>query len=459
MSRSFLRLSSVLALGLAVTGCKVGSSSDGDDKGDGKSEAASGAFFLPTGEPDNTAAPAIALGEDGRIHAVFPAYVGGRAYYATCAADCSGPDAVQVVRFDTDATVANAMIAVDPSGRPRVLLSTFNKVYYASCDDACGDAASWQQTELLDHRNDREVTGEAFALDPNGNPRFMMHTYVAYLGIGQKAPETFYVTCDESCHDPASWTQHKVADQIWESSNLKLDAEGRVRLATVAHVVNADASTTRTAAYVECNGGCENGENWVGAPLETAFYSDFEAVSMRPTVTMALTSAGMPRIGVISQDEYSQRRIVYFACDEGCAEGAFSGMIVTATNDIGPGLDIALDKNDNPRIAYTLAYNIGILHCDASDCTAEDAPWEGSKVEAGGEMKTDDIFLEWNCTIAAWFLHSPSLALTKSGAPRVGYQARDISGGFDKPEEEKPDCEAGTDMTWTRLAVMGSLTP
>jgi hypothetical protein len=460
MSRSFLRLSSVLVLGMAVAGCKVGSSSDGDDgdgDGGGKNNAATAPFFLPTGEPDNTAAPSIELDSKGRVHAVFPAYAGGRAYYATCAADCSGSDAVKVVRFDTDSTVANTMLAIDANDRPHVLLSSFNKVYYATCDDSCGDATSWQQTELLDHRGDREVTGEALALDPAGNPRFMMHTYVAYLGIGQKAPETFYVTCDGNCHDPASWTQHKVADQIWEGSGLRFDADGRIRLATVAHVVNPDQSTTRTAAYVECNGSCEDGDSWVGAGLETAFYSDFDAVSIRPTVSLALTSSGMPRIAVIGQDENMQRRVVYYACDENCSTGAFNGMILSNTNDIGAGLDIALDKNDGPRIAYTYAYNIGILHCNDADCTAQDSGWDVSKVELGSEMKPDDIFLEWNCTVAAWFLHSPSIALTESGAPRVGYQARDISGGWENPNEEKPDCEAGTDMTWSRLSMMSSL--
>ena len=42
-----------------------------------------------------------------------------------------------------------------------------------------------------------------------------------------------------------------------------------------------------------------------------------------------------------------------------------------------------------------------------------------------------------------------------SGAPRVGYQARDISGGFGNSDPRRlADCRAGTDMTWSRLAVM-----
>ena len=446
-SRSGLRLASFLGLVVALGGCKITSASDdgdGQGGGGGGADAARAPFFLPTGEPDNTAAPAIELAADGRIHAVFPAYAGGRAYYATCAADCAGPDDMRVVRFDTDSTVANAMLALDAQGRPRVLLSTFDKVYFATCEADCGDGASWAMTELLDHRGDREVSGEAFALDPDGHP--------------QKAPETYYVTCDGDCHDPVSWTQHKVADQIWQSSSLRFDAQGGAHLATVAHVVLTDGSTQRFGAYVACDRDCDTSQSWVGQGLEAAFYSDYDAVSIAPAISLDLTADGAPRVAVLGQDEASQRRIVYFACDEDCtSEGAFTGLILSDEHGIGPGLDLALDAQDRPRIAYTLDYNIGLMVCDDADCTAEGAGWDVAKVELGGEMDPDEIFLWENCNVAAWFLHSPSVAIGPSGLPRVGYQARDISGGWENPDPTKPDCEAGTDMTWSRLAMMGPL--
>src|SRR5204862_7639663 len=99
-------------------------------------------------------------------------------------------------------------------------------------------------------------------------------------------------------------------------------------------------------------------------------------------------------------------------------------------------------------------YNIAIGFCDEADCTTENAKWDLGKVEYSGEMKPDEIFLWENCNVSAWFLHSPSIALTPDGRPRVGYQARDISGGFSNPDKTKPRCIAGTDMTWSRLAIM-----
>ncbi len=37
---------------------------------------------------------------------------------------------------------------------------------------------------------------------------------------------------------------------------------------------------------------------------------------------------------------------------------------------------------------------------------------------------------------------------------RVGYQARDVSGGWVKTDPKGPDCVSGTDMTWSRLAIV-----
>ena len=474
-SRTWTRYASLFGLALALGACTLGAGDGGDgddgaadDGGDdgngddgGGDDVARAPFFLPTGEPDNTAAPSIEVDDDGRIHAVYPAYAGGDAYYATCASDCAGPDAVEVVRLPTDgSTVANAMLALDGAGRPRVLLSTFGEVFYATCDADCGDGASWTQTAIVKHDGLREVSGEALALDPAGNPRFVMHTYVAYLGVGQETPETLLVACDGgACHDPAAWTQSHLSDQIWQSSTLRYDDAGKAHVATVAHVVGDDGLTTLVGAYLSCAGNCGSEDAWSATGLENAYTTEYDAISIEPTISMDLTSGGKPRIAILGKDEASYRRLVYFACDaEECgADGAFTGSILTDSEELSTGLDLALDDEDHPRIAYSFDYNIGVAHCDGADCTAPDAPWDLAKVELGSEMKPDDIFLEWNCNVAAWFLHSPSIAIGPGGAPRVGYQARDISGGVSNPDPTKPDCVAGTDMTWSRLALMGAI--
>lgn len=451
-----------LVLFAMLTACNTADAPDDDasdpgtDPGDGGGPRAGAPFFLPTTEPDNTSAPVVEVDGAGGVHAVYPAYSGGGAYYAYCGDDCNGPDEVSVVRFETSTTVANALLALDPQGRPHVLLSAYASIYHATCTGACTDATAWTTTEIVQHGGDREVTGDAFALDARGLPRFLMHTYVAHLGVGQKAHATYWVTCDGACTDPTSWTSSKVADQIWRSTSLRLDAEDRPRAAASAIVVAEDLSSQNVGAYLECNGDCSEPDSWVGQGLAQTYINDFEAVAIKPTISLALTASGAPRIVMMSQDDASQRNISYWSCDSGCVDGDWSYAILRDGTDLGPTVDLTLTAQDKPRFVYTDDYSIFIARCDGADCALPDTQsWTLNEVEMSSDMSPDQIFLYPNCTVSAWFLHSPSIALAANGSPRVGYQARDISGGTQNPNpDETPDCIAGTDMTWTRLAIL-----
>lgn len=478
-----LHLSSLFALTLALNACVVtdsnddethdesgeqdgrggkggddGNDSDGENPDEGELGPAS-RFFLPTGEQvTNTTAPKIEIDEEGGIHAVYPAYAGGGAYYAYCPSNCQSEDDVSVVRFETQGTVANAMLALDSNGKPRVLLSAYAKVHYASCDDDCSSPGSWKTAEILDHGSEREVSGNAFALDPQGRPRFLMHTYVAYLGIGQKPPRTDWLSCDSNCHEPSSWKASTIATDIFRSSELRFDAEGRAHLATVALLGVEEGDTSEVGAYLLCEEDCANPDSWSGPSFGDAHSSEYEAVPMKPSISLSLTRAGQPRVLFMGRGNGGAAMLVYFDCDADCREAnSWSGMVLSDHEELGEGIDLALDENDKPRVVYTLDDNIGLLHCDTESCTSIDATWDLAVVEKGSDMPSDDIFLYPNCTVGAWLLHSPSIALTPSGRPRVGYQARDISGGWTTTDPSKPPCTAGTDMSLSRLAIMERL--
>ncbi|HET7543045.1 MAG TPA: hypothetical protein VFK05_24400 [Polyangiaceae bacterium] len=428
----------------------------GGSAGTSSGSVSAARFFLPTGEPDNTAAPSIEVDAQGGTHAVYPAYAGGNAYYAYCPADCRGESDVKVVTLPTEGTVANAMLALDSNGRPRVLLSAFQKLYYASCDSGCTSANGWKIDEILDHDGDREVSGEALALDPSGHPRFLMHTYRAYLGIGQKTPKTWYATCDSACGEAASWSYSEIAQEIWEGTSLRFDRAGGAHIATVINVNEGERAGQKLSAYLECKGECTTEDDWNGIGFIKPYESATDAVTVRPTVSLALTRAGAPRVVVLGENEGKPKNIIYFQCDQDCAHDNWQGAVVSNHDQIDAGLDLALDANDHPRLVYTLNYNIGLAYCDSEPCGGPAANWDLTKVELSGDIPPDEIFLWENCTVGAWFLHSPSLALTKDGKPRVGYQARDISGGVTRPDPTKPACRAGTDMTWSRLSLMAS---
>lgn len=436
-------------------------SDGGADSDDPSAPMMTDAFFLPTEEPDNTSAPTVEVDAQGNVHSVYPAYAGGDAYYSLCANDgsCKGSESAKVVHFQTEGTVANAMLALTADGKPRVLLSSFQHVYWAECDEGCGERENWTFASILDHGGKRQITGEALALDPSGRPRFLMHTYRALFGIGQETPEEIYAQCDANCENPASWRYDVVENEIWDGSNLRFDAHGHAHVATTVVPFEGLSPQDPLTAYLACEAAdCGAKGAFRGIGFFPPFESMTEAITMNPATALALTRDGAPRVALIAKSSEGKKQLVYFACDQDCQKDTgWSGTILTEHSALGSGLDLALDATDHPRLVYTFNYNILLRHCDGDDCTSENAPWDDALVEASRNIPPDHIFLWENCTIGAWFLHDPSIALTREGLPRVGYQARDISGGFTRPDPTKPGCVPGTDMTFARLARMQAL--
>lgn len=422
----------------------------GVDRGGGTSAR----MFLPTAEPVNTRAPRIALDAAGNLHAVYPVYAGGDAYYAFCPDQCSDPAALEVVQLPTEGTVLNAMLALTRTGRPRVLLATALAITWAECDQHCGQPEQWQAGVILDHGGDRELTGQAFALDPDDRPRFMLHTYLATLGIGQHAPQTLYAQCDGGCADAQSWRIDPVQDQIMQHTSLRFDAAARAHVATVAVTVESGGATARHAAYAVCEDDCGTPDAWSGIVLMPA-YENYQK-EIRPSVALSLTDDGGPRIAMLGRDDAGSPLLTYFECDANCEQDNWRAAVVSDNAQLGSGVDLALDAQQHPRLAFTLGDNIGIYHCDTAACTAEQATWTLSKVELAAEVPPDGIILWPNCTVDAWSLHDPSLALGAGQSALVGYQATDLSGGLRTIDPTNAACLAGKDMTLTRLARLPS---
>lgn len=418
-------------------------------------------FFLPTLEPDNTAAPSVEVDSVGNVHTVYPRYAGGHAYYAFCAGDGSCKDSkdAKVVKFETEGTVANAMLALTSDGKPRVLLSAYAKVYWASCDQNCTEQSSWKLSVIHDHAGKKQVTGEALALDPQGRPRFLMHTYRALFGIGQDEPEEHLVSCDASdCSTPSAWRHELIEREIWQNANLRYDAQGRFHASAAVVTFEGRSPKTPVLAYISCTGNCNTVGDFHGVGFGEPYESQTEAVTMNPASSIALTKAGAPRIALIGKSDKGEKQLLYYACDQDCSAGnSWHGILLTQHSAIDSGLDLALDAQDRPRLVYTFNYNILLRYCDAQNCVAEGSMWDDALVEKASSIPADKIFLWDNCTIGAWFLHDPSIALTSTGAPRVGYQIRDVSGGYTRPDPSKPGCTAGLDMTLSRLTIMNAV--
>ncbi|HKP63162.1 MAG TPA: hypothetical protein VJV78_40775 [Polyangiales bacterium] len=421
--------------------------------GNGPGSGSTRPFFLPTPEPRNTQTPRIELDAKGGLHSLYPAGAAGGAFYSYCPNNCVDPSKMKVVEFETDTVPTNAMLAVTPDGKPRVLVATYLHLYYAQCDRDCTDEANWTNTLLMDHQSQQDVTGDALAVDSQGRPRFIMHTYVAYLGVGQKEPHTHYVQCDQGCSDPENWSMSTIQDQMWTYSTLRIDEADRAHLGTI---IISPTSSVKQIAYVRCDANCESSGSWSGVEIAPAFENP--AGDVKPSVSLALTSTGGARMVGLVMPEPGSRSLVYFECDQACDQGNWAWRTMSDAYELGSGVDLELDAKDRPRFVFTQKSNIGLSHCADSHCTAQNAPWQTVKVEYASELTPDTIILWPNCVADAWLLHDPKLVLAADGSARVGYQATDVSGGFNTmPDPTKPACLVGKDMTFGRLALMPSL--
>lgn len=431
----------------------AGGSAASDKPGSDTGSAAR--FWLPTGEPTNTTAPVLRADASGATHLLYPTYGSGGAFYAYCGKGCTGMNDVKPVLLATEGTVGNAALTLTSDGKPRVLLSTLLRVYYGQCDKDCGEKSNWTITAIDEHQGDRDVTGQALALDPQGHPRFIEHTYLAFLGVGQLAPKTWYVTCDSDCNSAGSWQRSEIyADKIWYKSQLKIDAAGRAHVLTGVENVDGMSAGIRRAAYLECDGECTTPDAWNGTGLAPLYESHTE--EFKDSLSLALTNQGKPRLLLIDRlGDNGGKRLVFFECDGQCTEDSgWKGSVLSDLKQLGSGLDLSVDDSGHPRFVFTLDDNIGLYRCDSASCTADDAKWDLTKVEFASDLPKDSIILWPNCTVDVWILNTPSLALAADGSVRVGYQATDLSGGVRTIDPNMPACVAGKDMVLSRMAIV-----
>ena len=423
--------------------------------------ASAEAFFLPTGaEVHNTGDPRVAVDSSGGVHLTYPIIAGQGAVYAYCASACTEAEAFESMAFGTGelGAVHTALVAVDQDDRPHLLLSTYYSVVYATCAAGCAQTQNWESAVIYEHDNDWEMTGDAFALDPQGHPRFLMHAYQAYLGMFAPDPGTKFFACDVDCLEPANWTGSVISEQTWLESTLRYDAAGVAHVGTVIPLEDEDL-----VAYLNCSTDCGNEEvdNWPGVGLATA-YSDLYIAEIQPAVSLAVTADGAVKLAFLGVDG-EENFLGFFECQANCTEpngSTWDGMMLlhsSTGSDFGDGISLVLDQQDRPRLAYTVSSSILVAYCDG-DCVGRSGSDDWSLVagELASDIPPDDIFLYHNCTVGMWFLRQPALAIQANGLPVLTYRAEDISAGWTSPDATKPGCAAGVDMTMTRLVVLDS---
>lgn len=413
-------------------------------------------FFMPTDVPENTAGSTVKTDAQGNVHSVYRVYARGDAFYSFCASACNKGAQMKAVRFKTDGAVQNVMLALTRAGQPRVLISTSQRVHYATCDSGCAAQRNWKTTVILDRQafgeRGLDISGEAFALDAQDRPRFIMSSYPQIIASLQNRFDTYFVGCDAGCSQAQNWRSALLYDdQAWRDVQLRFNARGQMRLALIGRIKGISGpNNSDVVGYAECDSACDRADRWNAVGLQPVYVT--ARLTSKPTVALQLTSSGAPRVALIATlPNYELGYLRYLSCDQNCTEDNWTNTGLLQGESLYPGLGLAL-RGNQPVIALSYGGDVRLLSCQ-SNCSGVKS-WKVSAVESGSDLAADKIIPYPNCTLSAWFLYDPSVAIAPDGRAVVTYSASDDSGGFARPDTTKPACKAGTDMIFARYAAL-----
>lgn len=422
-----------------------------------------GSLWLPYTLGDGSVLPtygaSVAVDSRGGIHAVFAIYIGRNEYgnrpatYAHCTSGCGDKTSWTFTHIGED--VQDARIALDPNGRPRIML--FGPVFdptwprmryqYAACDSSCSYSASWTITTIatpIEPTATREYDNNRyFAVDSQGHPAFV------YTDTTQNDhPGTFYMSCQSGCTNAGNWVETILSDSLFDKVSLAFSAEGHPRLAFGFFDENVDLYLS----YAQCDVGCESGANWSGTTLVqvhgTAMYS------------LAADSNGQPRMAVYTgsyaYDPFEDHKLLYLWCDAQC--GSASGWYFTGTGlpfGSGDGVSLALDQQDRPRMSFENDdQGLGYAWCN-TECESDNGAWQALEVESQDSLANNyEVLPIRRCTVSTWFNgQRSSLALDPSGNPRIAYDAQHWWYGTEDIGGVPHQCNY-QDVTVTRISLL-----
>ncbi|MFN3335061.1 MAG: hypothetical protein ACK47M_21390, partial [Caldilinea sp.] len=317
-----------------------------------------GFFLVPTPNIElPTSHPTVAVDPAGGVHVAFTPQAGASqaptrpAYYAYCAANCASSSAFTILQLGDGVDFAS--LALDPLGRPRLLLripaqsgAIFIFQYWA-CDSNCLTLAQWHAGSI-GYTYARPIGWvepfiHAFTLDRAGRPRFVYYDN----GADTEDPHrgVFYASCDSDCTDAAQWREMRLLeDSHARDFDLAFGPNGQPRLVYATY--NSD-ELTQPVVYAECNQQCHLIESW-----SMVLLADTVSASVSHFAVSALEtdSEGKPHValytGTGAGGSLSPNTLYYLTCDAAiCAQAqAWSALNLGFPETHGEeGVDLALD--------------------------------------------------------------------------------------------------------------------
>jgi hypothetical protein len=405
-----------------------------------KPPVVAGGVFLH--QNPQTVSADVAVDSRGGLHAAYAGYVGygsvSPGYYMYCdgSAKCTNPDAWKGVMFGSakEDYIVKVELALTAAGQPRLLLyNDYNgRIFsYAACNADCANPANWAVADITRVQWDTdldtfEYSYHAFALDPQGRPRFIYEDHYGSIHNG-----LYYVFCDAGCTDSANWYEENISagpdydgDRV-QTPALKFTSQGQPRIITQLYSV--DQSLPEGVYYFSCDAGCDQKANWQRTRI-------FDRGNGHASWTLALDAQNRPRVAFYQGEMPGGAgyRLYYAWCNSACTSAAsWAKAPVGLPQHQGEDPALVLDGQGRPRIAYTMPAleGIGYLWCD-SQCESRAGQWQRRLVEPMSELNTDNpIPPPFDCSLATWSGVRPQLALGPTGNPFVGYEGERIFGG------------------------------
>jgi hypothetical protein len=435
---------------------------------------AGGFFIMPTPDIElPTSHPTARVDPDGGVHVVFtpqsatPNNPTRPVYYAYCPANCTSAAAFTILSLGEG--VDFAALALDPAGRPRLLLRLpvqSGAVYlfqYWLCDGNCMNPAQWTG-DSIGYAYARQVGWvesfiHSFALDHEGRPRFIYYDN----GAGGDDPHwgVFYAYCDNNCTNAANWYETRLLDDSHARDfALAFSHSGQPRLAFATY--NSE-TVAQPVVYIECNHSCDAAANWAGLVLVDTVSA---GVTHFANFALDTDSNGRPRLalytGTGSGGNLAPGTLYYLACQEvNCAlEANWTAVNLNFPPTHGEeGVSLALNGQNRPRLAYhaPMAEGFGLYYawCD-TNCETSAGGWRTQEMEPAEDVNAELPIPPWPgcpfpecnppippCTVSTWDSGvRPSLALDAQGRPRIAYDANHEQGGA---------CGTFTDTKLTRF--------
>jgi hypothetical protein len=343
----------------------------------------------------------------GGVHTTF--YTILYIYYAYCATDCGNAAnwlETPIADAGTYSSLSFPVLALDPSGHPRLMRYKSPNYTYAECNANCTQASSWTEIELpLDPMaNNSPSNARYFALDAQGRPRFVAQFY----------PGLVYAACDANCTTLANWQSNSLdIGERLSYLQVAINPSGQPRVVGYNDDYGLD--------YAQCNANCLQASNWSFVTVA----ADVGDLGEYPIFSLRIDSQGRPRLAfykALSDDalHYAWSNANY---TDPASWSSYDLPLAPADERT---LDLAIDSQDRPHITFASdQMDLHYLECTAA-CETQDAEWTNYVVETGEELDlSDPIPPDSGCSFVGWMLDGyTSLALDTSGNVNISYHAR-----------------------------------